>query len=1060
MTWNEHLSRSSPFGLFFLSYRFYFWIIQFLFGGNITQLLIVEKIVFYILVFIGSFLLSKDYLSRFFNNKESNIIVIISSYIAGLVYGINPSFMIGDSFWMGIQFSFIIFPWIMLSYNKIILDKNWKFAFFCAFLLSMNESEHFLWAGFPIILILYTGFIFFMKLTKEKKVDFHPIFSFLIVILIFSGLTSYQLIYRFTTSSPYQFASTKAGVDVPWMYASIINMLRGMSHMSLPKFYFIKHTIYSSLSLLMPFTLLLPIFAFTSLLWYKKSCTILFYTIVLLLSILPFYFGSPFKWLHYWLFFNTPFGPAFRTWRISDAYIALSISVMVAFSLYKILTRLTPSRKYFSVLLTLGLVFITLLSSWPLLLGNFNDGLKPVIVPDEYFRAHSFITNKTGDFRVVYIPEFTNSYGEDSHFKPFWSPEVGAINEFLTFSSPKPSLQNTGQWSRFCRFTISPFCYSLLRTGDIDTLSRFLKWANIRYVVIHDDIPKMEQSIKNYINLLNYSTNFELVFYDNFIHIYENQLFEKKIDISSQVLMVSGGYRTVKKFETALNNSELNHHYLYLDQQIPAKVLEITENILTDKLHEQLMNDLIFAKIIHMKPDYTIYLYDYINEHDPYNKWSRASYLDPHQQVWHPYVNWKDYSWDFDYMKGLTFTINSNDSIVIHNKINKKGDYVFLLRFFANEKGGEISVNMQNKKFIIKTLNDYNGFYWYVNSINIDSDENILIIKNGKGFNAISAISLIPKKEYELLLEDATDYISLRQIKNLASNQIENPSFEGTLDHWEMDDKVIVDNTYEMLLDNSIVIDGTYSLKVITNYTKPLYGWSWIRGKWINVYEGERYSLITYIKAENVNASHIVIEAYDELNNKYYQLAQVPSAMYGTFDWKIYRSDFTIPEKVTKIRVDLNAGWSNQNGTSAITWFDNIKLIQIKSDYASINLKLNEELNQIIYSQKIDPTRYEVKVNATKPFMLSFAESYDPLWVARVNGQKISSIPLYSVINGFWIEETGIIDVTIEYEPQRWFYCGSAISFTTLIACAIYLTNDLTKNKAILKRVKKWSRSN
>ena len=41
--------------------------------------------------------------------------------------------------------------------------------------------------------------------------------------------------------------------------------------------------------------------------------------------------------------------------------------------------------------------------------------------------------------------------------------------------------------------------------------------------------------------------------------------------------------------------------------------------------------------------------------------------------------------------------------------------------------------------------------------------------------------------------------------------------------------------------------------------------------------------------------------------------------------------------------------------------------------------------------------------------MLSFAEAYDPLWEARVYKEgklveKVRSIPLYSVINGFWIK--------------------------------------------------------
>ena len=54
--------------------------------------------------------------------------------------------------------------------------------------------------------------------------------------------------------------------------------------------------------------------------------------------------------------------------------------------------------------------------------------------------------------------------------------------------------------------------------------------------------------------------------------------------------------------------------------------------------------------------------------------------------------------------------------------------------------------------------------------------------------------------------------------------------------------------------------------------------------------------------------------------------------------------------------------------------------------------------------------------------MLSFAEAYDPLWEARVCNdgklvEKVRLIPLYSVINGFWINETGELEIIIRYAP-------------------------------------------
>lgn len=104
---------------------------------------------------------------------------------------------------------------------------------------------------------------------------------------------------------------------------------------------------------------------------------------------------------------------------------------------------------------------------------------------------------------------------------------------------------------------------------------------------------------------------------------------------------------------------------------------------------------------------------------------------------------------------------------------------------------------------------------------------------------------------------------------------------------------------------------------------------------------------------------------------------------------------------------------------------------------------------------KINPTKWNAKINSTEPFILVFAESYDSMWVCYVNGKKVNSVPLYGAINGFRIYQTGLLDITIEYEPQKWLYICSIISATIIIACIIYIVYDWTKKITLVARIQR-----
>ena len=97
-----------------------------------------------------------------------------------------------------------------------------------------------------------------------------------------------------------------------------------------------------------------------------------------------------------------------------------------------------------------------------------------------------------------------------------------------------------------------------------------------------------------------------------------------------------------------------------------------------------------------------------------------------------------------------------------------------------------------------------------------------------------------------------------------------------------------------------------------------------------------------------------------------------------------------------------------------------------------------------------------VTVNATEPFVLVTSQAIDNFWVAYVNGEQIKPTSLYLGLQGFSINKTGQFDVTIEYEPQLWFYYASAISISAMaVICALYMYINRDRIKGIFKNTNK-----
>lgn len=325
--------------------------------------------------------------------------------------------------------------------------------------------------------------------------------------------------------------------------------------------------------------------------------------------------------------------------------------------------------------------------------------------------------------------------------------------------------------------------------------------------------------------------------------------------------------------------------------------------------------------------------------------------------------------------------------------IETENDYKVIIRYFANSEGGKIDVYVDKEHFGLMTKNQLNQFVWeQVQTLNLTKGEHKLILENVQGLNAVNMFVFVPVEEYEK---------AIGEIQTLLKDKVIFYVFEAESDLYHEETQISQEFVHEA---------SNGELVVLKEGSKV----------WCDV--------------------EVLIEGE-------YRLA---ANLKGQTDVKIANQTFILSsESLTFVYTDtiyLKTGKHNMEIASGTeeTCLDVIWLFSIENDNETLEeiFRPKEVSAQIVNYQKIDPTKYVLEVNATNPFMLSFAEAYDSLWVARINDNEYKPIPLYSVTNGFRIEQTGRLQIIIEYKPQKWFYIGSAISITTLllsITCLIYL---------------------
>jgi len=376
-------------------------------------------------------------------------------------------------------------------------------------------------------------------------------------------------------------------------------------------------------------------------------------------------------------------------------------------------------------------------------------------------------------------------------------------------------------------------------------------------------------------------------------------------------------------------------------------------------------------------------------------------------QIWHGHLTNKplpniimiDYVKVYDvtrYAKRITLDIPFN--------VPRLNEYKLFVRYFENQKGGAIRIYLDGKLIAeVNTVSQLNRFVWRdLGTYRLEAGRHVITVENVKGFNAINIFVLIPVEEYNRLV---------REVEKLLENKTIIYIFEAESDTFRRSAKIVKD------------IDASNGELL---YLKSS-GYTWQEFEVINPsYYMVAVKLKGSAKVRIDNVTYMVVS--DKLTFHYLDPIYLGKGRH------------IIRVEALRERVYLDVVWiySVKSPNSKVTVEE---LFQVK-----------EKPVKVLHYERIDPTLWKARVVAKKPFLLVFAEAYDSLWEARVykDGKLVErarSIPVYGVINGFWINETGNLTIVIRYVPQDWFELGLKISTTTFTLCIFYLIWDWRRGK-------------
>ena len=353
------------------------------------------SIIFWIIPILLISFLSAFFLFRIIINKNN-----LFAALAGMIYTTNTYFLsifLGGQ--IGVAFAYALIPFVFLLFYKLLKKPNYYFSISFALVFSVEVLFDPRFAF--LTLMILTLYYFIRTRLKLSELPFIVVIPTIITSLLHSFWLLPLILFKSNIIPP--------GFDsipgVKFFSFALFENSFSLLHPNWPE------NIFGKTYFMRPEFLLLPIIAFSSLL-FKINKTILFFAILGLIgAFLGKGVNEPFGEAFMYLFENIPGFSVFRDPTKFFTFVALSYSILIPYVLFKISEKF---KNRASLIVILFVVF------WGFTLRELfltNNLLKVRVVPQSYVQFKDFIVDQKQFFRTLWIPEWQR-FGYFSDLNP------------------------------------------------------------------------------------------------------------------------------------------------------------------------------------------------------------------------------------------------------------------------------------------------------------------------------------------------------------------------------------------------------------------------------------------------------------------------------------------------------------------------------------------------------------------------------------------------------------------------------------------------------------------